>query len=88
MAKLSPEEIHDIKYLVNGYSTLWQKSEEYTGRLEELSRERDNLLREIERLDSEMNVIKEQERILEMKLKNKYGNFKLDMDTFEIFIID
>jgi predicted nuclease with TOPRIM domain len=88
MAKLSQEEIQGIKYLVNTYSNLWMKSEEFTSRLEELSRERDSLLREIERLDEEMNTVKEQEKVLEMKLKNRYGNFKLDMDTFEIFIID
>jgi predicted nuclease with TOPRIM domain len=88
MPKLNPEEIQDVKYLVTTYSDLWLRSEEYSRRLEELSKERDSLLREIERMDAEMTSIKEQEKVLEMKLKNRYGNFKLDPETFEIFIID
>lgn len=88
MPRLSSEEIQDVKYLIQTYSDLWLNSEEYTRRLEDLSRERESLLREIERLDAEMTSIKEQEKVLEMKLRNKYGNFKLDPETFEIFIIE
>jgi hypothetical protein len=88
MPRLTQEEIQDVKYLVTTYSDLWLRSEEYSRRLEELSKERDSLLGEIERMDSEMTSIKEQEKVLELKLKNRYGNFKLDPETFEIFIID
>ena len=83
--KLTPEEIEDLKYLVDVYSRLWQESEEYTKKLEDLTSERNNLIEKIERHAEDLERIREQEAILELKLKEKYGEFKLDVNTFEIF---
>ena len=85
MQKLEPEEIEDLKYLIDVYSKLWQESEEYTKRLEDLTTERDDLISKIEHHAEDLERIREQESIFEMKLKGKYGEFKLDMETFEIF---
>jgi predicted nuclease with TOPRIM domain len=86
--RLTDDEIQAVNYLVLKYSELWNNSEGYTRRLEELTRERDSLIQEIERMSSEMDVAKEEERILHEKLKNRYGNFQLDMDTYEVTIIE
>ena len=88
MPKLTYDEIETVKFLISQYSNLWNQNNEYSRKLEELSLERDSLVREIENLEREMANTKEQERILEEKLRSKYGNFKLDMETFEIFIED
>ena len=83
--RLTEAEIEDLKYLMGVYSRLWQESEEYTQRLEEISAERDDLIAKIERHAEDLDRIREQESILEHKLKERYGEFKLDMETFEIF---
>ena len=85
--KLTPDEIEDLKYLIDVYSKLWQESEEYTKRLEELTLERDELVKKIENHSTDIERIREQESILEMKIKKKYGDVKIDPETFEIFKI-
>ena len=85
--KLTPDEIEDLKYLIDVYSKLWQESEEYTKRLEELTLERDELVKKIENHSNDIERIREQESILEMKIKKKYGDVKIDPETFEIFKI-
>jgi hypothetical protein len=85
MEKLTENEIEDLKYVVEIYSRLWQESEEYTKRLEDLTNEREDLISKIERHAEDLERIREQESILESKLKLKYGEFKIDMETFEIF---
>jgi hypothetical protein len=85
MEKLTENEIEDLKYVVEIYSRLWKESEEYTKRLEDLTNEREDLISKIERHAEDLERIREQESILENKLKLKYGEFKIDMETFEIF---
>jgi hypothetical protein len=82
--KLAFDEIESVKYLVQTYSDLWHKSNEYVRRLEQLTIERESLIRDIEELDDQMSNVKEQEKNLQDRLNNKYGPFRLDMETFEI----
>lgn len=86
--RLNEEEIDSIKYLVRKYSDLWIKSEECTKKLTDLNKERENLVNEIERLSYEIDISKQEEKILDDKLKNKYGNIQLDMETFEFNKLD
>ena len=88
MPRLTEEEIDSIMYLVRKYSDLWIKSEEYTKRLEELTKDRESLVIEIEKLSADMDVSKQEEEILDNKLKNRYGNIHLDMETFEYTVIE
>lgn len=88
MPRLNEEEISDIKTLVYRYRDLWIQSEDYGKKIEDLTREREILVEEVERLRYEMETAKGEEKILEDKLRNKYGNFSLDMETFEITIIE
>jgi hypothetical protein len=83
--KLTPEEIDDLKYLIEVYSKLWEESEEYTKRLEELTSEREDLISKIESHAEDLKRIREQEGIFEIKLKQKYGEFKIDTETYEIY---
>ena len=83
--KLTESEIEDLKYLIDVYSKLWQESEEYTQRLEELTLERDELVKKIENHSTDIERIREQESIFEMKIKRKYGDVKIDPETYEIF---
>jgi len=85
--KLTPDEIEDLKYLIQVYSKLWEESEEYTKRLEDLTAEREDLIVKIESHSEDLKRIREQEEIFEIKLKQKYGDFKLDTETYEIFKI-
>ena len=85
MEKLTTEEIEDLKYIVNIYSQLWNESELYTKRLEDLTAEREDLIEKIERHAEDLERIREQESIFEIKLKGKYGDFKIDMETYEIY---
>lgn len=87
MERLTENEIEDLKYVVEIYSRLWQESEEYTKRLEELTEERNELISKIENHAEDLERIREQESILETKLKRKYGEFKIDMETYEIYKI-
>lgn len=88
MPKLTEEEIDSVMYLVRKYSDLWVRSDDSSKKLESLNKERESLVTEIERLSSEMDIAKQEEKILDDKLKNKYGNIQLDMETFEFDIID
>lgn len=83
--KLTQDEIEDLKYLIDVYSKLWQESEEYTKRLEELTLERDELVKRIEDHSKDIERIREQESIFEMKIKRKYGDVKIDPETYEIY---
>ena len=83
--KLTSNEIEDLKYLVEVYSKLWEESEEYTKRLEALTSEREDLITKIENHAADLERIREQESIFEIKLKEKYGEFKIDMETYEIY---
>jgi hypothetical protein len=56
-----------------------------TKKLEELTLERDELVRRIEDHAKDLERIREQESIFEMKLKRKYGEIKLDPQTYEIY---
>jgi hypothetical protein len=85
ITKLTSDEIEDLKYLVEVYSKLWEESEEYTKRLEALTSEREDLISKIESHSEDLKRIREQEGIFEIKLKQKYGEFKLDMETYEIY---
>jgi predicted nuclease with TOPRIM domain len=85
ITKLTPDEIEDLKYLVQVYSKLWEESEEYTKRLEDLTSEREDLISKIESHSEDLKRIREQEGIFEIKLKQKYGEFKIDMETYEIY---
>ena len=85
MTKLTANEIEDLKYLVQVYSKLWEESEEYTKRLEDLTSEREDLITKIENHAADLERIREQESIFEIKLKEKYGEFKIDMETYEIY---
>jgi FtsZ-binding cell division protein ZapB len=82
--RLNEEEIESVKFLVQTYADLWYKNNECERKLEQLTLERNSLVKEIESLDREMQNVKEQESNLQEKLMKKYGNFRLDMETFEI----
>jgi hypothetical protein len=86
MPRLNNEEIESIKFLVNRYSELWNMNNLYTQKLDNLIAERESLINEIEYLDREISSVKEQEKVLQENLKSKYGDFDIDMETFEIFI--
>jgi chromosome segregation ATPase len=86
MQKLSNEEVNTVKAFIGNYNELFKKITLMEKELESLSIRKDSILQKLNSLNDEIHVIRKKEKEYNDHLVNKYGSFKLNMETFEIEI--
>jgi len=84
MQKLNEEEILAIQAFVSNYSDLYKKITFLEKEMEILSLKRESIRKSMGSIDEEITVIRKKEREYNDYLVNKYGHFKLNIETFEI----
>jgi hypothetical protein len=82
--KLSPSEIEKIKSFISKYSNLNDKVLSVEKRLNSLEEEKIKIMNESKSLHEEINKVRKQEDSFRNKLLTKYGEFELNLETFEI----
>ena len=82
--KLTNEEFAMVLILVKAYAKANEELETYSNRLEDIEKEKDNLHRKLRELGSSVEDLRIQEKQITENLINKYGPFKLNMETFEL----
>ena len=82
--KLTIEEKESLLSLVKRFSGFSNDLDTCANRLEEIENERKLLLDEVTRLQSEVEAIRDEEHQFTNMLTTKYGEFRLNMETFEI----
>jgi regulator of replication initiation timing len=73
-----------IKAFIESYSDLFKRITELEMKLNSLDKTREDLKSKIEEINEEVSDIRVKEMKFTKSLKEKYGDFKLDMETFEI----
>ena len=86
MPKLSNEEAITIKAFIGNYNDLFKRITLMEKELEALSLRKDAILKKLNSLNDEILVIRKKEKEYNDYLVNKYGEFKLNMETLEIEI--
>lgn len=81
--KLAPSEIEKIKGFMQTYARIYQHVEELQKRLEDIESTKADLLREIQKVSTDLEVIRVDEEEYQKTLIAKYGEFHLDLETFE-----
>ena len=84
MAKLTNEELESLVDLIKRFQKLGNELDLCGARLNEIEKERESLNKRVEDLNEKAKLIRKEETDLTDSLINKYGPFKLDMETFEI----
>jgi hypothetical protein len=82
--KITNEELLILLSLIRTYSKASDDLESYSMRLEEIEREKTKLLDEVKKLSETIQQVRIQEDQITQALVEKYGPFKLNMETFEI----
>jgi len=81
--KLSPNEIEKLKGFMQMYAKFYEKIEDLQTRLEEIEQSKSGILEEIQKVASDLEVIRVDEQEFQATLIAKYGEFHLDLETFE-----
>jgi len=82
--KLSPSEIEKLKGFIARYSEMYNKVEELSTRVESIDKEKNDMLGEINAVTSSIEEIRLAEVEFQKDLIAKYGDFHLNVETFEI----
>lgn len=82
--KLTIEEKESLLSLVKRFSGFSNDLDTCANRLEEIEAERESLMKKVIQLQSDVESIREEETRFTDMLTTKYGEFRLDMETFEI----
>jgi predicted nucleic acid-binding Zn-ribbon protein len=82
--KLTNEELAMVLILVKAYSKANEELEGYSNRLEEIEKEKEDLHNKLRELGSSVEELRLQEKQITETLVEKYGPFKLNMETFEL----
>jgi hypothetical protein len=84
MQKLSNEEISTIRAFIGNYNDLFKRITIMEKELDSLSLRKDAILEKINSLNDEILIIRKKEKEYNDYLFNKYGEFRLNMETFDI----
>ena len=82
--KLSPSEIEKLKSFIARYSEMYNKVEQLSTRVESIDKEKNDMLGEINLVTSAIEEIRLAEVEFQKDLIAKYGDFHLNVETFEI----
>ena len=84
MSKLTKEEVSTIKAFMGSYNDLFKRITLMEKELESLSQKRDSVHNRLSDLNKEISAIRKKEKEYNEYLVNKYGEFKLNLETFDI----
>ena len=82
--KLTQEESSAIKAFISNYNDLFKDISTMEQELDFISKRRDSLMTKLNKVNSEITAIRKKEKEYNDYLVSKYGQFRLDMETFEI----
>lgn len=82
--KLSPSEITKIKSYINKYEFFTKELTRYENELDSLENRKNEMLKELKKLNEDLDLVRVEEAKMNEQLVAKYGDFKLDLETFEI----
>lgn len=82
--KLEDNEIEELKNFISSYHNLNTDLDALTEKIDEIEKIKTKLLEEIKVLTESVNSIREKEKEFNTKMIQKYGEFHLDLETFEI----
>jgi len=82
--KLTDQELAMVLILVRAYAKANEDLEAYSTRLDQIEKEKEELHRKLRELGSSVDELRLQEKQITENLVNKYGAFKLNMETFEL----
>jgi hypothetical protein len=81
--KLSPNEIEKLKGFMQMYAKFYETIEDLQTRLEAVEQSKSDILEEIQKVAADLEVIRIDEQDFQSTLVAKYGEFHLDLETFE-----
>lgn len=84
MSKLTDNEQLIIRSFISGYQDLFEKLSKIEKKLESLDVIRRGVEADLIAVNEEIYQFRVKEAEYTQKLKDKYGDFKLNMETFEI----
>jgi predicted nucleic acid-binding Zn-ribbon protein len=82
--KLTPTEIENLKSFMNKYENFSFEIERFQKGLEDLEIQKQDLMEGIKSLSKQLDKVREDESLYTSELIEKYGQFNLDLETFEI----
>ena len=84
--KLSPTEIQTFQEFISKYSNFSIDLNKFQKGLEDLDIQKQDLMEGIKALSKQLDKVREDEDVYTKELIEKYGQFSLDIETFEIEI--
>lgn len=81
---LSPNEIDRLKSFIADYSEMYNKVEELSNKVEGIDKEKSSMLNEINDITLALENIRLAEIEFQKDLIAKYGEFHLDVETYEV----
>jgi hypothetical protein len=81
---LSPNEIDRLKSFIADYSDMYNKVEELSNKVETIDKEKSTMLDEINDITLTLENIRLAEIEFQKDLIAKYGEFHLDVETYEV----
>jgi predicted nucleic acid-binding Zn-ribbon protein len=82
--KLTPTEIDTLKSFISKYENFSQELEKFQKGLEDLDIQKQDLMEGIKSLSKQLDKVREDEAENTKELISKYGEFNLNLETFEI----
>lgn len=82
--KLAPSEIQKIKFFIAQYSDMYAKVEDLNNRVGNIDKEKTDIAMDISKIAEALEVLRIEETDFQQMLIAKYGDFHLNVETFEI----
>jgi predicted nucleic acid-binding Zn-ribbon protein len=82
--KLSPTEIQTLQSFISKYANFSSDLDKFQKGLEELDIQKQDLMEGIKNLSKQLDKVREDENEYTKELIEKYGQFNLNLETFEI----
>ena len=82
--KLTPSEIETLKSFMTKYENFSHDLEKFQKGLEDLDIQKQDLMEGIKSLSKQLDKVREDETEYTKELIEKYGEFNLNLETFEI----
>ena len=84
--KLTNEELSNLLDIIKDFSNLNEKLDIETGRLEKIEQEHKQIINRVKNIEDSIESVRKRETEFIDSLREKYGEGKLNLETFEIEI--